>query len=117
MFDQLSSPEGGEIPPEVVQAIEILNAIGEPQIEEWLWALVLAERTGQFEQEYNHLLQEGLDRFTSAISIILSAGPEEVKIIIHQFIQDLAATGASNLTQALVIIRTATLWGGRPGSC
>jgi hypothetical protein len=104
MFDQLSSPEGGEIPPEVVQAIEILNAIGEQQIEEWLWALVLAERTGQFEQEYNHLLQEGLDRFTSAISIILSAGPEEVKIIIHQFIQDLAATGASNLTQALVIL-------------
>jgi hypothetical protein len=105
MFDQLASPEDGEIPPEIVQALEILSTIGEQQIEEWLWALVLAERAGQFEQEYSRLSQEeGFDRLTQAMQIILSASQGDVKAVIYQFTRDLAATGTDDLAEALTII-------------
>jgi hypothetical protein len=104
MFDQLSSPEGGEIPPEVVQAIEILNAIGEPQIEEWLWALVLAERAGQFEQEYERLLPLGFDRVVQAFQLISRTSPEQVKVSLHQLIQEVAALEVSDFRSGMGII-------------
>jgi hypothetical protein len=104
MFDQLSSPEGGEIPPEVVQAIEILNAIGEQQIEEWLWALVLAERAGQFEQEYERLLPLGFDRVVQAFQLISRTSPEQVKVSLHQLIQEVAALEVSDFRSGMGII-------------
>jgi hypothetical protein len=104
MFDQLSSPEGGEISPEVVQAIEILNAIGEPQIEEWLWALVLAERAGQFEQEYERLLPLGFDRVVQAFQLISRTSPEQVKVSLHQLIQEVAALEVSDFRSGMGII-------------
>ncbi len=96
MFYQLSSPEGGEIPPEVAQALEILNTIGEEQLEEWLWALVLAERAGQFEQEYERLLGLGFNSYIQALQLISGKTSEQVKIALHHFIKQLASTEGDN---------------------
>lgn len=65
----------------MAQGLEILNTIGEQQIEEWLWALVLAERAGQFEQEYAHLMPLGFDRFVQALQLINGMTPECVNTV------------------------------------
>jgi hypothetical protein len=100
MFDQLSSPEGGEIPPEVAQALEILSSIGEEQLEEWLWALVLAERAGQFEQEYERLLDLGFDSYIQALQLVSGMTSEQVKITLHHFINQLALKEGDNWESA-----------------
>jgi hypothetical protein len=104
MFDQLASPQDGELPPEVAQALEILSTIGEQQVEEWLWTLVLAERAGQFETEYERLLMLGFDRVVQALQLVTGRSAIQVKADIYDLVYEFAVTNANSLSEAVQII-------------
>nr|BAL52658.1 hypothetical protein HGMM_F02E06C22 [uncultured Acetothermia bacterium] len=88
-FDAVAS---GSLPPEVVQAVEILRTILPEQLQEWLWALVIAEREGRFEEEYAYLVPLGLDRYIQALQLLYSLEEQQAKEMLRDYVEVLART-------------------------
>ncbi|MCI2429357.1 hypothetical protein LM604_01705, partial [Candidatus Acetothermia bacterium] len=102
-FEELASQGLTALPPQIAQALDILQNIGEEQIKVWIWTLVLAERQDRFEQEYERLLNQGFDQYVNAIRLILDVTTEQIKPYIHEHVQALASTNAQDLESALQI--------------
>jgi hypothetical protein len=105
-FDELATGTSLSLPPHVAQGLEILQSISDEQWRQWIWSLVVAERAGRFEEEYNRLLPVGLSTYIQGYQLLTNSRAEQAKARLHDFIRRLAATGADNLDSALAALPT-----------
>lgn len=81
-FDQGS---GMIVDPRIIQALELLQSIDPNTLDEWLITLAQAIRSGEFDEVYNQLLQQGMNKLRQAILLLLnSSNSEDAEQIIHQ---------------------------------
>ncbi|MEM4402423.1 MAG: choice-of-anchor D domain-containing protein, partial [Candidatus Caldarchaeum sp.] len=96
LWESFYALASGSLSTEVAQAVEILRTISSEQLQEWLWALVVAEREGRFEEEYARLVSSGLDRYMQALRLLYNLEKQQVKEILHSYIAGLAQTPGSS---------------------
>jgi hypothetical protein len=104
-FDELATGNNS-LPPWVAQGLEILQSISDEQWRQWIWSLVMAERAGRFEEEYNRLLPVGLSTYLQGYQLLTNSNADQAKAQLHDFVRRLAATGANNLDSALAALPT-----------
>jgi hypothetical protein len=104
-FDELATGNNS-LPPWVAQGLEILQSISDEQWRQWIWSLVMAERAGRFEEEYNRLLPLGLSTYLQGYQLLTNSNADQAKAQLHDFVRRLAATGANNLDSALAALPT-----------
>jgi hypothetical protein len=104
-FDELATGNNS-LPPWVAQGLEILQSISDEQRRQWIWSLVMAERAGRFEEEYNRLLPVGLSTYLQGYQLLTNSNADQAKAQLHDFVRRLAATGANNLDSALAALPT-----------
>jgi hypothetical protein len=104
-FDELATGNNS-LPPWVAQGLEILQSISDEQWRQWIWSLVMAERAGRFEEEYNRLLPLGLSTYLQGYQLLTNSNADQAKAQLHDFVRRLAATGTNNLDSALAALPT-----------
>jgi hypothetical protein len=104
-FDELATGNNS-LPPWVAQGLEILQSISDEQWRQWIWSLVMAERAGRFEEEYNRLLPLGLSTYLQGYQLLTNSNADQANAQLHDFVRRLAATGANNLDSALAALPT-----------
>lgn len=100
-FNQLTAPS---LPSHIAQGIALLENIPDEQWRQWLWSLVVAERAGRFDEEYNRLLPLGLSTYIQGYQLLTNSNTEQAKAQLRAYVQQLAATGADNIDSALAIL-------------
>jgi hypothetical protein len=102
-FDELATGNNS-LPPWVAQGLEILQSISDEQWRQWIWSLVMAERAGRFEEEYNRLLPLGLSTYLQGYQLLTNSNADQAKVQLRVFVQRLVATGANDMASALTAL-------------
>ena len=103
-FDGLVTGTSLSLPPHVEQGLAILQSISDDQWKQWIWSLVVAERAGRFEEEYNRLLPLGLSTYIQGYQLLTNSDAAQAKAQLRDFVQQLVATGANDIDSALTTL-------------